>query len=109
MVQRRRSPNVGTALLVLTALAFTLTASAYTVLTFQNLGAANAAGDQRADSRLVEFLDRHGAGLLGAELVALALAAVAAVALDRRPAGRQGSARNPPPQHDPESHESGVP
>lgn len=108
MAQRRRSPHVGIALLVLTALAFTLTACAYTVLTFQSLGAAPAAGDLQVDSRLFEFLDRHGAGLLGAELVALALAAVAAVALDRRRTGRQGSAISPPTQH-PESHESGVP
>lgn len=107
MVQRRRSPKVGAALLVLTALAFTLTASAYTVLAFQKLGAA--AGVLQADSGLLAFLDRHGAGLLGAELVALALAAGAAIALDRRPTGRPGSATNPPARQDPESHQSGVP
>jgi len=94
--------------LVLTALAFTLTASAYTVMAFKKRDAV-AAASPRADSGLLEFLDRHGASLLGAELVALALAAIVAVVLDRRPAYPRGNTQDARPPEDPDSRDSGVP
>jgi hypothetical protein len=75
--------------LVLTAIAFTLTASAYAVMAVQRLDAAAAVASAEASLSLSEFLDRYGAGLMCVELVALAVEAVAMIGAERRPTGRR--------------------
>ena len=89
MVHRPWRTNVGSVLLVLAAIAFTLTASAYAVMAVKRLDAAPPAGGESSPG-LLEFLDRYGAGLMGAELVVLAVAAVAAIGTERWQAGRRG-------------------
>ena len=89
MVHRPWHTNVGSSLLVLAAIAFTLTASAYAVMAVKRLDAAPLAGVESSPG-LLEFLDRYGAGLMGAELVVLAAAAVAAIGAERWQAGRRG-------------------
>ncbi len=89
MVHRPWRTNVGSVLLVLAAIAFTLTASAYAVMAVKRLDAAAVAGAETSPG-LLEFLDRYGAALMGAELVVLAAAAVAAIGIDRRQTARRG-------------------
>jgi len=90
MVHRPWRTNVGSRLLVLAAIAFTLTASAYAVMAVKRLDAAAAVAGAETSPGLLDFLDRYGAGLMGAELVVLAAAAVAAVGIERRQTGRRG-------------------
>jgi len=89
MVHRPWRTNVGASLLVLAAIAFTLTASAYAVMAVKRLDATAVAGAETSPG-LLDFLDRYGAGLMAAELVVLAGAAVAAVGIERRQTGRRG-------------------
>ena len=89
MVHRPWRTNVGSFLFVLAAIAFTLTASAYAVMAVKRLDAAAVAGAETSPG-LLEFLDRYGAALMGAELVVLAAAAVAAIGAERWQAGRRG-------------------
>lgn len=89
MVHRTGRTNVASGLLVLTAIAFTLTASAYAVMAVKRLDADGGATGAEASSGLIEFLDRHGAGLMFAELVFLAVAAVAAIGTERWQTGRR--------------------
>jgi hypothetical protein len=74
---------------VLSGIAFTLTACAYGILMVrtQNPRTAGTVGD----SPLLLFLDKHGFLLLMAELAVLTLASVAAMATDDYWTARRGS------------------
>ena len=98
MVHRTWRTNVWSIPLVLTAIAFTLTASAYAVMAVKRLAVAAAVTTAEADPGLVEFLDRYGAGLMAIELVVLAVAAVAAIGTERRQTGRRDVPANAPPE-----------
>jgi hypothetical protein len=89
MVHRPWRTNMGSRLLVLAAIAFTLTASAYAVMAVKRLETAPSAGAESSPG-LLDFLDRYGAGLMAAELVVLAAAAAAAIGIERRQAARRG-------------------
>ena len=108
MVQRTWRTNVWSVPLVLTAIAFTLTASAYAVMAVKRLDAATAAASAEPSPGLIEFMDRYGAALMGAELVFLAVAAVAAIGTERRQTGRRDVPTHAPPEEDQLPRESGV-
>lgn len=108
MVHRTGRSNVWSSLLVLMAIAFTLTASAYAVMAVKRLDAAMAAASEESSPALIEFLDRYGARLMCAELVFLAVAAVAAIGTERRQTGRRDSPTGAQPEKDQLPRESGV-
>lgn len=95
MVPRTWRANPWSVLLVLVGLAFTLTASAYAVMAVRKLDASRALQGGDPNPWLIEFLDRHGAELMVAELAALAIVVAAAIASDRWRSGR----RKPQPKH----------
>jgi hypothetical protein len=105
MVHRSCRTNVWSSLLVLTAIAFTLTASAYAVMAVKRLDATVAVTSAEADPGLLEFLDRYGAGLMCAELVALAVSAVAMIVAERRQAGRRDVPAGAQPEEEPVQQE----
>jgi hypothetical protein len=100
MVHRTWRTNVWSIPLVLTAIAFTLTASAYAVMAVKQLDAAAAVASAETSPGLIEFLDRYGAGLMCAELVALAVAAVAMIGAERRQTGRSDVPADAQPEKD---------
>jgi|SRR5581483_10345819 len=69
------------ALLVVLGIAFALTACAYSVMTLRAVRAP--ANEEASGGALLEFLDKHGAQLMAAELALLAVASVGAIATDR--------------------------
>ncbi len=87
MVPRTWRTNPWSVPLVLAGLAFTLTASAYAVMAVQKLDAGRAVQEAESSPWLIEFLDRYGARLMFAELVALAVVAAAAIGTERRRTG----------------------
>ena len=88
--------------LVLAGIAFTLTASAYTVMAVRTMEGDRVAEADSRDAGTVVFLDRHGAGLMFGPLGLLAVFAAAAVRAERRridphqllPASPRGHERN---------------
>ena len=107
MVPRTRRTNVWSVPLVLAAIVFTLTASAYAVMAVKRLDAAAVAGAEPSPG-LIEFMDRYGAALMGAELVFLAVAAVAAIGTERRQTGRRDGPTHARPEEEQRPQESGV-
>jgi hypothetical protein len=83
MSVRRSATNPFYVLLVVLGIAFALTACAYTVMTLTAVRRHDAPEPSAGGAALLEFLDRHGAELMGGELALLALATVAAIATDR--------------------------
>ena len=83
MPAKRSATNPFYALLVVLGIAFALTACAYSVMTLKAVRRQEAPGASAGGAVLLEFLDRHGAALMGGELALLALATVAAIATDR--------------------------
>lgn len=83
MRSRQSGTNPYYVLLVIVGIAFALTACAYSVMTLRAVHSSEAADANTPRSGLLEFLDRHGAALMGGELALLALATVAAIATDR--------------------------
>jgi hypothetical protein len=83
MVDRGWRTNSWSIPLVLAGIAFTLTASAYAVMAVKKLDASLANPGAGASPWLIDFLDRHGAGLMFVELVVLAAVAVAAMGTER--------------------------
>lgn len=80
MARRHAAVNPFYVLVVVFGIAFALTASAYTVMTFKAM--LPAAPDRDGDVK-VDFLDRHGGQVMAFELGLLAVATVAAMATDR--------------------------
>jgi len=85
---RTKTINPFYVLLVLLGIAFSITACAYGVMAFKAVhagrqGADDAPPADAAGSGLLEFMDKHGARLMAAELALLGLATVAAMATDR--------------------------
>jgi hypothetical protein len=81
MLRKRSAFNPFYALLIILGIAFALTACAYSVMT---LRAVRPPQDEGASGgALLEFLDKRGAHLMGAELALLAVASVGAIATDR--------------------------
>ena len=75
----KKSPaNPFYVLLVIVGIAFSVSACAYGVMAFR----AVRSEPDTPQGALLTFLDRHGATLMGGELVLLALFTVAAIALD---------------------------
>lgn len=83
MSARRSAINPFYVLLVVLGIAFALTACAYAVMTLKAVQRHDAAEPTAGGVALLEFLDRHGAELMGGELALLALATFAAIATDR--------------------------
>ncbi len=77
----RRGTNPFYILLVLAGIAFTVTASAYGVMTVRGLRPASRT-TAPADQGLLDFLDHHGGKLMLAELAVLGGATVLAIGSD---------------------------
>ncbi len=88
---RKKAVNPLYPVVVLSGIAFTLTACAYGILMVRTQNPRNAGSVQ--DSPLLMFLDKHGFLLLMIELAVLTLASVAAMATDDYWAARRGSSR----------------
>ena len=88
MIHRTWRTNPWSVPLVLTAILFTLTASAYAVTAVSKLDAGRVGQEAESHPWLIEFLDRHGAALMFAELAVLAAIVAAAIGTDRGRAGR---------------------
>jgi len=88
VAHRRQKSNPFYVLLVVIGIAFTVTASAYFVMTLRGTNASRLLGEGsptdplNTKSALVDFMDRDGAKLLTAELVLLALATCGAMGTD---------------------------
>lgn len=100
MVHRSWRANPWSIPLVLTGLAFTLTATAYAMMAVQQLNASRVPQETNPSPSFIDFLDRHGAALMIVELAALAIVVVAAIVSDR---WRSGGGK-PQPEHDSEEH-----
>ena len=84
VAKNREAFNPFYAVLVVVGVAFAVTASAYGVMTFVSLRAAEAGQNPAAlPSSLVKFMNDHGERLLGGELLLLAVATVGAISTDR--------------------------
>src|SRR5687767_10988835 len=75
--------------LVVVGVAFCVTACAYGVMAFRAVKSESTTAAMRPEPGLMQFLDRHGAMLMGGEIAVLALATAAAIGTDslwsRRP------------------------
>jgi hypothetical protein len=78
MVQRSRAKNPFYVLLIVSGVAFTVTACAYGVMTVRGLRPETALADDQL-SGLLPFLDRHGGKLMLAEIAVLAAASLMAM------------------------------
>lgn len=96
MAGKRSAFNPFYLLLVVLGIAFTLTACAYVVMMLKALQPnAEPAAPQ---SRLLAFVDRHGATLMTGELLLLAAATVGAISTDRYWMRRKAKSPLPPDQ-----------
>lgn len=102
MRRKKQFANPFYVLLVLSGVAFALTACAYGVMTIVSLRAAESPDTiATGNSPLVAFMDRHGGTLLAIELVALAVCTVMAIGTDRfwlaptQSPPESGAGRNP--------------
>ncbi|MGH7138567.1 MAG: hypothetical protein ACREHD_22695 [Pirellulales bacterium] len=100
---RQSGTNPFYVLLVIVGIAFALTACAYSVMTLRAVHSPEADAN-RPRTGLLEFLDRHGAALMGGELALLALATVAAISTDRywmrRALGEYRASQSPQPPNE---------
>jgi len=102
MPAKRSTTNPFYVLLVVLGIAFALTACAYTVMTLKAVRPSPAAGGESAGgAALMEFLDEHGAALMGGELVLLAVATIMAIATDQYWLRRAGREHRPDPSNQP--------
>ncbi|MBM4002125.1 MAG: hypothetical protein FJ295_02395 [Planctomycetes bacterium] len=81
MLERSRAKNPFYVLLVLSGVAFTVTACAYGVMTVRGLRPETAIVDDQAGG-LLPFLDRHGGKLMLAEITVLAASSLLAMLTD---------------------------
>ena len=104
MATQRQTTNPFYGLLLVAGIAFAVTACAYGVMAVQEMNPDRAMANSTANTRLVDFLNKHGAATMIAELVVLAIAASAAIGTDHRRAHRtkssdiNGSAEEPESQ-----------
>ncbi len=87
VLQSRKRVNPFYALLVIVGIAFTITATAYFILTLRGSQGRQAKLDN--SSSLLAFLDRHGVSLMVGELALLALCTWGAIGTDQWWAGRR--------------------
>lgn len=89
MAQRRHIPNLFYVLVVLSGVAFSITACGYIVATYMALrGPAPHDRDDRSEDGplsqgLLKILDEHGVELMVVELAVLAIATIGAIGTDR--------------------------
>lgn len=101
MAIQRQTTNPFYAPLLVAGIAFAVTACAYGVMAVQEMDPGRATARSTANTWLVDFLDKHGATTMIAELVVLAIAASAAIGTDHLRArrtkspGTNGSAEEP--------------
>ena len=69
-------------LLVVAGVMFFVTAFAYGVMAVRQLHDSPAVASTDSDRTFVEIMDRHGPGVMVAELIVLSMATVAAIATD---------------------------
>jgi hypothetical protein len=82
--------------LVVVGVAFCVTACAYGVMAFRAVKSESTTMAMEPEPGLMEFLDRHGAMVMGGELAALALATAAAIGTDSIWAGRRDARKSKP-------------
>lgn len=100
---RQSRTNPFYVLLVIFGIAFALTACAYSVMTLKAVRATEVDDAHAASPGLLDFLDKHGAALMGGELALLALATVGAISTDRywmRRAYRESRSKPAQPNHE---------
>ena len=81
MVKMDKITNPFYALLVPVGIAFVISASAYGVMAFRDT-MRSTAGEPKEQAGLLGFMDRHGALVLGIEIVLLGVLTTAAIGID---------------------------
>jgi hypothetical protein len=83
MAKKKSGINPFYVLLVLLGIAFTVTACAYGVMAFKAVRRDQDVEAQSSGAAMLNYLDRHGAELMGLELALLAACTFAAMSTDR--------------------------